>query len=130
MGAMLAKTAIAGGKAPIEAGHAARHAVEVASDRQASDIVLLDVREHTAFADYMVILSADSARQINALADALAEAVETSGLPMHHREGTADSGWVLLDFGDVVVHVFDHAQRDYYQLERVWKAAVPLIRVQ
>ncbi|MBI2936146.1 MAG: ribosome silencing factor [Chloroflexi bacterium] len=108
----------------------ARKAVDVAVDKQASDIVLLDLRGLAAFADYFVICHADSARQLDAIADELSEVIGRLGVSAHHREGGADSGWVLLDYGDVVVHLFDAPRRAYYQLERVWERAVPLIRVQ
>lgn len=109
---------------------AARHAVEVASDKQATDIVLLDVREVSGFADYMVIMSTASARQLNALADDMTEAVKEATLKLHHREGTPESGWVLLDFGDVLVHLFSEEQRRFYRLEQVWQSGKQLVRVQ
>src|SRR5690606_5816451 len=103
-----------------DAGTVARRAVEVASDKQASDIVLLDIRGVSSFADYMIIMTAATPRQINALARDMEEAIEKSGFDMHHREGSNESGWVLLDFSDIVVHIFSPAQRDFYRLERVW----------
>jgi ribosome-associated protein len=109
---------------------AAHKAIDVASDRQATDILLLDVREVTVFADFMVIMSGGSVRQLNALASELDEQLAKSGMRMHHREGTGESGWVLLDFGDVVVHIFSEQQRDYYRLEDVWKAARQVVRIQ
>ena len=75
-----------------DAGAAARTAVDAASDKQGSNIVLLDVREVSAFADYMVVLTAGSVRQLNSLSDDLIEAVEKAGPALHHREGTAESG--------------------------------------
>ena len=108
----------------------ARRAVDVASDNQASDIVLLDIGEVSSFADYFVILSADSARQIGALSEDLVNALERSGVRLHHREGTADTGWVLLDFGDVIVHLFGREKRDFYSLEDVWGRASELVRIQ
>ena len=113
-----------------DAGAAARRAVDAASDKQGANIVLLDVRGVSAFADYMVVLTAGSVRQLNALADDLIEAVEKARLRLHHREGSAESGWVLLDFGDVVVHVFSEEQRDFYRLEQVWRAGRELVRIQ
>jgi ribosome-associated protein len=117
-------------KPHIDASAAARLAVDVASDRQAEDIVLLDVHEISSFADYMVLMSAGSVRQANALASELEAAIERAGLDMHHREGTGDSGWVLLDFGDLVLHVFGQEQREFYQLQQVWKAAKQVVRIQ
>ena len=103
--------------------------VDVASDRQASDILLLDVRETCSFADYFVIMSADSQRQMKALQDErdrkLSEDRVSSRL-----EGTPDSGWVLLDLGDVIVHIFDEPTRRFYQLDELWSRATPLVRMQ
>jgi ribosome-associated protein len=113
-----------------EALNAAHHAVEVASDKQGTDIVLLDVREVSGFADYMVIMSTASARQLNALADDMTDAVKEAGLKLHHREGTPHSGWVLLDFADVLVHLFSEEQRGFYRLEQVWKSGKQLVRIQ
>ena len=115
---------------PADAGAAARMAVDAASDKQASAVTLLDVRGVSAFTDYMVVLTAGSVRQLNALADDLAETVERGGLSLHHREGTADSGWVLLDFGDVVIHLFSEERREFYRLEQVWREGKELVRIQ
>ena len=108
----------------------ARRAVDVASDNQASDIVLLDIGEASSFADYFVILSADSTRQIDTLSEDLVDALERSGARLHHREGTPATGWVLLDFGDVIVHLFGREERDFYSLENVWERASELVRIQ
>ena len=113
-----------------DAAAAARRAIDTASDKQASDAVLIDVRGVSGFTDYLVVLSANSERHLRSLADDLTEAVERAGLPLHHREGTAESGWVLLDFGDVVAHVFSEEQRAYYRLEQVWRAGKELVRIQ
>lgn len=114
----------------ITANEAARLALDIASDGQASDIVLLDVRGVSGFADYMVIMSANSARQTRALADQIEDRLIKAGYSIHHREGTPDSGWILLDFADLVVHVFSETQREYYRLEQVWKTAKELVRLQ
>ncbi len=116
--------------APEEIAAAARRAVDVASDKMASDILLLDVREVASFADYMIIMSAGTARQTNALAEDITVAGKASGLSLHHREGTADSGWLLLDFADVIVHIFDEEQREHYRLEQLWTAAKTVVRMQ
>ncbi|MEX2598646.1 MAG: ribosome silencing factor [Dehalococcoidia bacterium] len=113
-----------------DAAPAARHAVDIASDKQGADILLIDVHEISSFADYLVILSAGSVRQIQALANDLTEAVESKGLDLHHREGANESGWVLLDFGDLVVHVFSPEQRDFYRLEQVWSKGKTLLHIQ
>ena len=108
----------------------ARRAVEIASEHQASDVVLLDITPLNTFADYFVILSAESARQIGALTEALAQGLKERGGRLHHQEGTPSSGWVLMDYTDVVVHVFALDEREYYQLEQAWSEAVTLVRIQ
>ncbi|MDE2765047.1 MAG: ribosome silencing factor [Chloroflexota bacterium] len=109
---------------------AARIAVDAASDRQADDILLLNVGEVAAFADFLLIMSAGSPRQMGALADEIELAMKRGGCALHHREGSVESGWVLLDFSDVVVHVFSEEQRAYYRLEEVWSAGKPVVRIQ
>lgn len=115
---------------PLETIAAARDAVDVASDRQASDILLLDVSGVSSFADYLVIMTADNPRQMDTLAEELDYALKRDGHPMHHREGTVGSGWVLLDFGDIVAHVFTEEMRGYYQLEQLWSSGRQIVRIQ
>jgi ribosome-associated protein len=104
--------------------------VEAASDKQASDIVIMDTREVCPFADYFVICSGDTERQLNAIRGAIDETMKRESIVPHHCEGTIDSGWMLLDFGDVIAHIFSHAERDYYQLEHLWSEATLVVRVQ
>jgi len=108
----------------------ARAAVQVASEKQASDILLLDLRDVCDFTDYFVICTAESPPQMEAIVEDIEKALGQAGAPLHHREGTGDSGWVLLDFSDVVVHIFSPVEREYYQLDRVWSAGKPLVRIQ
>jgi len=108
----------------------ARRIVELAEDKKAADIVLLDLFELTTLADAFVICSGGSERQIAAIADGIAEALRDEGVKPIGREGTAESHWVLLDYGAVIVHVFTPPERDYYQLERHWSAARTVLRVQ
>ena len=103
--------------------------MEAALDKQAVDILMLDIRQVTSFADYFVICSADSDRQINAICDEIDGALSEEGIKIYRREGSADSGWVLLDFGSVIVHVFDQTTREYYDLEQLWGKATPVIRI-
>ena len=85
----------------------AKAAVDVASDKKASDIILLDIRDVAAFADYFVICSGNNPRQIQAIADIIDEELGKQGAKVLHREGVAETGWVLLDFGDVIVHILE-----------------------
>ena len=108
----------------------ARRVVEIAEDKKAADIVLLDLRELTTLADYFVICSGGSDRQLDAIADAIVETLRPAGVRPLGREGLAASHWVLLDLGSVIVHLFTPPERDYYQLERHWAAARTVLRVQ
>jgi ribosome-associated protein len=92
--------------------------------------LLLDLRKSCSFADYFVLCTAASELQLKAVADALEETLKREGSRVHHLEGAPDSGWVLLDFGDVVVHVFAPPEREYYALEELWSEATPLLRIQ
>jgi ribosome-associated protein len=112
---------------PIEV---ARQAVEAATEKQASDILLLDLRGLAYFTDYFVVCSADSPRQIDSIANDLERGLRGSGVRLHHREGVDTSGWVLMDFGDVIVHIFSPDQRAYYDLESLWARAPQVVRVQ
>ena len=83
-----------------------------------------------SFADYFVICSGDAKRHIEAIWQNIVDEMERNGIIPHHNEGTSDSGWVLVDFGSVVVHIFALAERDYYQLDRLWNKAIPVVRIQ
>jgi ribosome-associated protein len=113
-----------------EALASARRAVELAADKKASDIVLLEVAALTTVADYFVICSGSSERQLGAVADGIVEGLKGEGTPLVAREGRPGSHWLLLDFGAVIVHVMAPPERDYYQLERLWSEAPLLLRVQ
>ncbi len=108
----------------------ARKVVEAATSKQASDIVLLDTREVCSFTGYFVICSGESNRQIQAIYDEVAHILKKAGVLPHHREGTVDSGWLLLDFGDVVVHIFAAFEREYYQLDKLWSQASAVVKIQ
>jgi ribosome-associated protein len=108
----------------------ARRIVELAEDKKAADIVLLDLGELTTLADAFVICSGGSERQISAIADGILEGLRDEGVKPIGREGTAESHWVLVDFGSVIVHVFTPPERDYYQLEKHWAGARTILRVQ
>ena len=104
--------------------------VETASDKQATDIALLDTQGVCSFADYFVICSGDSARQIEAIRDEVRHMLKKEGVLPHHYEGTIDSGWFLIDYGSVIVHIFAPVEREYYQLDELWSQASTLIRIQ
>ena len=108
----------------------ARRIVELAEDKKAADIILLDLTGLTTLADAFVICSGGSERQLDAIADGVIEGMRTEKVRPIGREGTASSHWVLVDFGAVVVHVFTPPEREYYSLEKHWAEARTVLRVQ
>jgi ribosome-associated protein len=112
----------------------AREIVRLASDRGAADILLMDIRKMSIIADYFVICSGDNERQIRAINRAITEGVdERWGLDPLNRRPSAEqeqAGWVILDYGSVIVHIFSPQTRDFYRLERLWSEAATLLRMQ
>ena len=102
----------------------------MASEKQATDILLLDIRKVSSFADFFVIMTAESKRQMDALSEDMVGTLKRAGASLHHREGSLTSGWLLLDFGDVIVHVFAPEERDFYQLEELWASGRQVVRIQ
>ena len=114
----------------LDPGQLARAAVDAASDKKASDVILLDIRDVSTIADYFVICSGNNTRQLQAIADAVEEQLEKQGAKLLHREGVAETGWLLLDFGDVIVHIFGIKEREYYRLEHLWNDAKTVVYLQ
>jgi ribosome-associated protein len=108
----------------------ARRIVELAEDKKAAEIVLLEITPLTTVADYLVICSGGSERQLDAIADGITEGLKAEGIRILAREGEPISHWVLLDVGSVIVHVFAPPEREYYALERLWAEARTVLRVQ
>ena len=105
--------------------------MDIAADRQASDILLLDLRPVSVLTDYFVICSGNSERQIEALDREIVDRVQRDDqVRPRQREGNAASGWVLLDYGDVVVHIFSPSEREFYHLEDLWSSAPTVVRLQ
>lgn len=98
-------------------------AARAAADKQAVDVTILDVSGLIVITDYFVICSGTSDRQVKTLVEEIEKAVRTLGERPVRREGEADARWVLLDYVDVVVHVFAQEEREYYDLERLWRDA-------
>ncbi|TME80160.1 MAG: ribosome silencing factor [Chloroflexi bacterium] len=121
------KPAPASERAPLDI---ARRIVELAEDKKAAEIVLLDLGSLTTMADYFVICSGGSERQLDAITDGIVESLRAEGVRPIGREGVAASHWVLLDFGSVIVHVFTPPERDFYGLEKHWSEARTILRVQ
>ena len=108
----------------------ARFAAEIVSDSFASDILLLNISNKSAFTDFMIILTDDSSRQMSAGAEDLQIEMKSKGINKFRKEGAANSGWVVVDFGDMVVHLFGKDEREYYALDDIWSGAQQLLRIQ
>ncbi|MFC2011916.1 ribosome silencing factor [Chloroflexota bacterium] len=104
--------------------------MEAASDKQASDVALLDTRGICSFADYFVICSGESTRQLKTIYEEIEHILKKEGVLPHHHEGALDSGWLLLDYGDVIVHIFAPFEREFYGLDELWSRATTLLRIQ
>lgn len=109
----------------------ARHIVDVVEDKKAEDIILLDLRPDAIIADFFVICNGNSDRQLRALAENIRESVKEAFAKLPFSiEGSPESGWILMDYGDVVVHIFMEDKREYYQLEGLWREANVLLSIQ
>ena len=100
-----------------------RAAIVAAQEKQAADVILLDLEGLGAFTDFFVVCTGFSARQVEAICDEIEQQLERNGSRLRHREGKAGSDWMLLDFGGLIVHVFTERARHFYDLERLWRAA-------
>jgi ribosome-associated protein len=103
--------------------HELRWAVEAAQSKKAAAMTLLDLSNLSAFTGSFLLCSGFSTRQVQAIGDAIEEAGERQGIRLAHREGKAGAEWLLLDFGHVVAHIFTERARNFYNLERLWRAA-------
>ena len=104
--------------------------VDAITERLGSNVVLLDVRSVTLLADYFVLCSVESTPQFKAVVDQVHHRAGAAGKRCLSVEGEAASGWVLMDCGSVVVHIFDPKLRAYYNLEELWKQARLVVRIQ
>jgi ribosome-associated protein len=104
-------------------------AAREAEDNRGQDVLVLDMRDQTTAFDYFVIATGTSNRQLRAMSDAIDDVLQKQfGHPRLGREGYDDSHWVLLDYGSIIVHLFDTSKRDYYRLEELWAGAIPVER--
>jgi ribosome-associated protein len=108
----------------------ARSVVEVLEDKKGEDIVLMDIQELSDFADYFVICTGTSDRMLRALADGVIDQARERFRAKTRIEGEERDGWLLLDYGNLVVHLFSPDRRDYYRLEELWSQGKVLLRVQ
>jgi ribosome-associated protein len=100
----------------------AREIVKVLDNKKGMDIKLIEITEHSIVADYFVIVSGTSNTHVKALADEVEYELTQKGIEPHHIEGKA-TGWILLDYSGVLIHVFTREAREYYNLERLWQDA-------
>ncbi len=91
-----------------------------ADERKAEDIIVMEMKDKSSIGDYFIIMSAPSTVRAKAIVDNIEVAMEAEGLRTLHKEGLADGVWVLMDYGEVLVHVFYHEMRDFYALEKLW----------
>lgn len=111
----------------LEPAEIADRAAETLSDKQGQDVVLLDLRKSANFTDFFVIASGDNERHVKALVEAVDESLSGLDVEPLHVEGNPDSGWVLMDYGAVLVHIFDPQKRAYYNLEGLWARTAPVV---
>ena len=115
--------------ATLSAEAVVRVAAHPGLDKEAIDVVVLDLQGLSTIADFFLVCSARSTTQAETIAEAVRGALRAEGVRPRHNEGSAESGWLLLDYGDVVVHVFLEETRGFYALERLWGDA-PLVSVE
>lgn len=115
---------------PLEPLDLAQRIADLLSDRQAEQIVLMDIGKVSTFTEYFVVATAGNPRQMNALIESLDRDLRDDGIKPRRVEGAPDSGWVLVDFGDAIVHLFAPEQRRYYNLEELWSRGVSVVHIQ
>lgn len=98
-------------------------AVKAAENKRAEDLTALDMAKVSLMADYFLIMEANSSRQIQAIADEITDQMAANGVKIRDVEGKNEANWILIDLGDVVVHVFQKEQRSHYNLEKLWSDA-------
>ncbi len=113
-----------------ESAPLARQIAQIAWDSRATNIVVLDISQLTSIADAFVICSTDNVRQLGALYNTLTTKLRESGVRDRRTEGVAEAGWILMDYGDVIVHLFTDAQRAFYQIDGLWGDAPKLLVIQ
>lgn len=99
-------------------------------DKKAADVVVLDIREQSVIADYFVVCTGSNPRQIQAIANAIEDQLDELHVWTRGYEGNAENGWMLLDCGDVIAHIFGPMEREFYRLERLWSTAPSEVYVQ
>ena len=104
----------------------ARLAIQALEDKKAEEIKTIDISEVSVIADYFIIANGTNRSQIQALSDHVEETLGKAGVPLRQIEGYQNANWVLLDFHDVIIHIFDKENRLFYDLERIWRDGKPV----
>lgn len=102
----------------------ARLACQALEAKKAMDIKIIDIHEISVLADYFIISTAKNPNQVQAMVDHVEETLGRAGYEIKHVEGSRNSNWILMDFGDVIIHIFDEENRLFYDLERIWRDGV------
>ena len=99
----------------------AKETAKILSDKKGVNVKVIEITDVSAIADYMVIATGNSSTHVKALADEVEEQLDTMGISVSHIEGYRSNSWILLDYVDIIVHVFSNEAREYYDLERLWE---------
>lgn len=113
----------------METAEIARKIVDAALNRQASDILLLDLRDVCGFADYFVICNGESERQLQAICDEIDQVLAEERISPRRQEGNVASGWIIIDLGNIIVHIFSTQQREFYGLEKMWGQGSTVVKI-
>lgn len=95
--------------------------VEGLQDKKANDIRIIDIREISAMGDYFIIADGSNRNQVQALSDSVEQVLSDAGVKLKNREGYANGGWILLDYYDIIIHIFSEEERSFYDLEHIWR---------
>ena len=109
----------------MEAKEMAKHAVAALEDRKAVDVKVIDIENISTLADYFIIASGTNRNQVQAMSEAVEEELEKHGIRPKSIEGYQTANWILMDYGDIVLHIFDEENRLFYDIERIWKDGSP-----
>ncbi|PIU56498.1 MAG: ribosome silencing factor [Chloroflexi bacterium CG07_land_8_20_14_0_80_51_10] len=113
----------------METAEIARKIVNAALNKQASDILLLDLRDVCSFTDYFVICNGESERQLQAICDEVDNMLAKERISPRRQQGSISSGWVILDLGNIIVHIFAPQQREFYALEDMWDKGSTVVKI-
>jgi ribosome-associated protein len=111
---------------PLKSKRTALKIAGILRDKKAQDVTVLDIHSLTIIADYFIIASGRSESQVKALYEEVEEKMKEEGMEPRHRDGQRGNRWVVLDYGDIILHVFHQEEREFYGLERLWADGIPL----